>query len=182
MFFSSTRGCSVLIVFSCFFSLFHLEQFPSLSLSFITMIVLKNAEKNLFLREQFLFWICLLFSHDYTQFMIPIQHKWSFSQSITTWVHSIYLPLIGYIYFDNFAKVLQFLHYKGETFLKGFLWRELLVGFEPCSRLNRGRHMISSSPQVKRERFQWYHVESLICVLWFYQVTVHWCLTSFQEI
>lgn len=31
-------------------------------------------------------------------------------------MHDIYLPLISYINFDHFAKVLQFLHSKGEAF------------------------------------------------------------------
>lgn len=69
-------------------------------------------------------------------------------------MHNIYLPVIDYTNFDTLSKVLQFLHYKGEEFFKGFLWRQLLVGLNLAPLPMRSRYVISSSPRVKRERLQ----------------------------
>lgn len=84
------------------------------------------------------------------------------SQNATVMIHfflrvitsrvPIYLALIGYINFDNLSKVLRFLQFKGEEVLKGFLWRELLVSVDPASfSTETSRHVISPSPQVRRE-------------------------------
>lgn len=90
-----------------FFSLFHLEQFLSLCLSFMTMIFLRNTD---FLREWFYFgfgvfsWLCSGYG-----FLIKMLHKWHIHLRVSHLkVYDIYMTLCGDINFDNLAMMCIF--------------------------------------------------------------------------
>lgn len=150
--FSSTRGCSIRVLFSCFFNLFHVEQFLSLSLSFITMTVLKNSEGKK-IQRKILIWVCLLFSHDYIQFTIPSKINDIFfpAYHIFGYIISPCLSLVTLILII-WPRCCNFSTIREAFFKKDFFGESCWWALNPVPlSMKRCRHVIFPTSSQKRE-------------------------------